>query len=78
MEGYKFNDGEVKKRNVKNKVGYVRYSLITLAPVIKSLEHFEDLRLEELLKDLNRLHYNKDAHNEDYVKWSANIGIDSK
>lgn len=47
------------KGNVENKVGYVRYNFITPAPVITSLEHFEDLLREELLKDLDRPHHNK-------------------
>lgn len=47
------------KGNVENKVGYVRYNFITPAPVIESLEHFEELLREELVKDMDRPHYSK-------------------
>src|SRR5699024_4281876 len=47
------------KGNVENKVGYIRYNFITLAPAIKDLEHLTQLLKTELIEDRNRPHYEK-------------------
>lgn len=47
------------KGNVENKVGYIRYNFVTPAPVINSLEHLNRILEEKLIKDRNRIHYQK-------------------
>jgi len=40
-------------------VGYIRYNFVTPAPVINSLEHLNRILEEKLIKDRNRIHYQK-------------------
>lgn len=47
------------KGNVENKVGYIRYNFITPAPVIHNLEHFTEILEDQLARDRERIHYEK-------------------
>lgn len=47
------------KGHVENKVGYVRYNFFTPSPVIRDLEHLQEMLGEKTIEDHKRLHYKK-------------------
>ncbi|WP_338030906.1 hypothetical protein [Fervidibacillus halotolerans] len=53
------------KGNVKNKVGYIRYNFFNKAPVMNSYEDLTNQLFQELNKDRDRLHYEKQVRIED-------------
>lgn len=47
------------KGHVENKVGYVRYNFFTPSPVIRDLDHLEEMLTQKSTKDHERKHYKK-------------------
>lgn len=47
------------KGNVENKVGYIRYNLVTPSPVMHDFQQLTQSLKESLSEDLNRIHYKK-------------------
>lgn len=49
------------KGNVENKVGYIRYNFVTPSPVIEDLEHLSQILEESLVRDRERIHFEKNV-----------------
>ena len=56
------------KGHVENKVGYVRYNFFTPSPVIRDLDHLEEMLIQKSKEDHERKHYKKGEPIKDLIE----------
>ncbi|GAQ17659.1 transposase [Oceanobacillus picturae] len=56
------------KGHVENKVGYVRYNFFTPSPVIRDLDHLQEMLTQKSMEDHKRKHYKKGEPIQNLIK----------
>ena len=56
------------KGHVENKVGYVRYNFFTPSPVIRDLDHLQEMLIQKSREDHERKHYKKEEPIQELIE----------